>query len=302
MKKNSNWGGLYPKATLFLAGVGAPQVCGRTYTSRALDQTLFKYDFTCTTSQAVTVTTSDRFSLDISVELTPGPGNHSTKAEIDIEGTAGGNYDSLVTIPNPVPTPTITSLSATSGPVGSTVTVNGSNFGSSGTLKFNTTTAAPTQWSATSITAPVPAGATSGLVSVNVNGAPPSACPGNNCTFTVVGPPTLTLLSPATAHRTDSVTITGTNFLSSQGTSSVIFGGVSASPTAWADTSITVPVPVTATSGNVAVTVWGNQSNVLPFTVIPPPTLTIAAPLSARRGDPVTIFGTDFGAAQGRTQ
>src|SRR5437016_9765446 len=50
--------------------------------------------------------------------------------------------------------PTITSLSVSSGPVGTAVTITGTNFGSTqgtSTVKFNGTTASVTSWSATSI-------------------------------------------------------------------------------------------------------------------------------------------------------
>src|SRR6266849_5858489 len=69
--------------------------------------------------------------------------------------------------------PTIASLSPTSGAVGTFVTITATNFGStqgSSTATFNGTTATPTSWSATSIVAPVPAGATTGNVVVTVGG------------------------------------------------------------------------------------------------------------------------------------
>ncbi|MGH9725691.1 MAG: IPT/TIG domain-containing protein, partial [Candidatus Acidiferrales bacterium] len=69
-------------------------------------------------------------------------------------------------------TPTITELSPTSGPVGTLVTIAGSNFGttqSNSSVSLNGTTAAVTTWSNTSIVAMVPSGATSGSFSVSVN-------------------------------------------------------------------------------------------------------------------------------------
>ena len=58
------------------------------------------------------------------------------------------------------------------------------------------------------------------------------------------------------------------------------FNGTQAAPTNWSDTSITVPAPIGATSGNVVVQVFNgaNLSNPLPFTVIPPPAVTSATP------------------------
>src|SRR5438046_360951 len=115
--------------------------------------------------------------------------------------------------------PRITALSPTSGAVGASVKITGSNFGSTqgaSTVSFNTTKASPTNWSATSIVAPVPAGATSGKVVVTVGGKP-----SNGVSFTVVQTPSITSLTPISGVVGASVTITGTNFGSTQGASAV---------------------------------------------------------------------------------
>src|SRR5207247_10146654 len=83
--------------------------------------------------------------------------------------------------------PSISSLSPSSGAVGASVTIAGGNFGSTqGTsaVTFNGTVATPASWSATSIVAPVPAGATTGNVVVTVSGV---ASAGVTFTATVVG-------------------------------------------------------------------------------------------------------------------
>jgi hypothetical protein len=92
--------------------------------------------------------------------------------------------------------PSITNLTPASGPVGSTVTIAGTNFGSSpGYVNLNGKIAAISTWSATSIAATVPAGATTGPLVVVVNAGPAS----NPATFTVYtvqpGSPTL-LVTP----------------------------------------------------------------------------------------------------------
>ena len=82
-------------------------------------------------------------------------------------------------------TPTISSLSTTSGPVGTPVTITGTNFGSTqgtSTVKFNGTTATVTNWSATSLVTSVPSGATTGSVVVTVGGVA-----SNGVAFTVSG-------------------------------------------------------------------------------------------------------------------
>jgi hypothetical protein len=47
----------------------------------------------------------------------------------------------------------------------------------------------------------------------------------------------------------------------------VTFNGTVGAPVSWSSTSILVPVPSGATTGNVVVTVGGVSSNGVPFTV-----------------------------------
>ncbi|WP_211212345.1 IPT/TIG domain-containing protein, partial [Rudaea cellulosilytica] len=71
-----------------------------------------------------------------------------------------------------VPVPTITGFSPSIGPVGTSVTITGTNFSATAAnnvVKFNGTAAAVTAASATSLTATVPSGATSGKISVTVS-------------------------------------------------------------------------------------------------------------------------------------
>src|SRR5204863_323905 len=121
----------------------------------------------------------------------------------------------------------------------------------------------------------------------------------NGLVFTVTAAPTLTSLAPATGLIGTSVTIVGDNFGPTQGTSTVTFNGTSATPTSWSATSLVVPVPVGASSGNVVVTVGGLASNGLAFTVTVAPTLTSLTPATGPVGMSVTIAGSNFGATQG---
>jgi len=80
-------------------------------------------------------------------------------------------------------------------------------------------------------------------------------------------PPTITSLSPTSGAVGTSVTIKGTNFGATQGSSVVTFSGTEATPTSWSATSIVAKVPAGATSGNVIVAVGGIASNGAAFTV-----------------------------------
>jgi hypothetical protein len=165
--------------------------------------------------------------------------------------------------------PNISSLSPTSGPVGLSITVNGTNFGatqSGSTVKFNGTLATPTNWTTTAITVPVPAGATTGGVVVRVG-----TVDSNARTFTVLPSPSISSLSLTSGLPGTSVTITGTNFGATKGSSTVKFNGMTAATTSWSSTNIGATVPAGATTGNVVVTVSSVASNGVLFTV---PTLS----------------------------
>ena len=64
------------------------------------------------------------------------------------------------------------------------------------------------------------------------------------------------------------MTIAGSNFGSTKGTSTVTFNGTGATPSSWSATSIVVPVPAGATTGNVVVTVGGVASHRADVTIL----------------------------------
>ena len=196
--------------------------------------------------------------------------------------------------------PTITSLSQNTGAVGVIITITGTNFGASqGTsaVTFNGTTATAQNWNATTIMVPVPAGATTGPVVVTVGGVP-----SNGVNFTVIPAPSISSISPTSGPLGTSVTITGTNFGSTQGTSSVTFNAIAGAPTSWSSTSIVVPVPNGATTGNVVVTVAGTPSNGVSFTVTTAgPTISSLSLTQGPVGAAFTINGANFGSPQGNS-
>jgi RHS repeat-associated protein len=194
------------------------------------------------------------------------------KVELGFEGNTTPVYNSRAVVPNPTPPPppSITALQPANGPVNWPVTIQGSNFGTTpGSVTFYNNKSAPiVSWIPGTIQVTVPSGAEDGPVTVTT-----SAGTSPGVTFDVIPPPALSSISPSSAHRNDTVTITGTNFLATQGNSTVTFGTSTASPTSWNNTTIVTPVPADANTGNVVVTVSGQPSNALPFTVIIPGSL-----------------------------
>jgi IPT/TIG domain len=193
------------------------------------------------------------------------------------------------------PAPVITSVSTTTGTPGVTqVTVNGSNFGSaegSGYVELGSMSATTIgSWTPNQIVATVPLGSMPGVVEVKQNGLA-----SNDIPFTTVVP-SITGLSTATGTTGTPVTISGANFGTTQGGSSVMFNRAAAAPTSWAGGSIVAPVPAAATTGNIVVLVNGTPSNAVGFTATP--TISNLQPPQAAIGAPVTINGSNFGTAQ----
>jgi hypothetical protein len=104
--------------------------------------------------------------------------------------------------------------------------------------------------------------------------------------------PVLTSLSAIAGAPGTSITISGVNFGTTQGSSALTFNGTPAIPSSWTATSITAPVPNGATTGNVVVTVGGQASNGLKLIVTNPSGLAI---------DQVAIGGVSSGAISGAT-
>src|SRR5713226_6168223 len=119
-------------------------------------------------------------------------GNHTlTAVATDTSGNTATSTGVPVNVNNATPAPSITSLNPAAGVVGASVTINGANFGATrgtSTVTFNGIATTPTNWTATSIVAPVPNGATTGNVVVTIS------APANNSTVSA----TITLTATAT--------------------------------------------------------------------------------------------------------
>ena len=193
--------------------------------------------------------------------------------------------------------PAISSLSPSATGVGNAVTISGANFGStqgSSTVTFNGIATVPSSWSASSVVAPVPSGASTGYVVATVGGIS-----SNSVLFTLLPTPTISALSSTSGPTGIPITITGTNFGSTQGSSTITFNGTSATVTSWSATSIQTSVPSGVTTGNVVVTVSGVASAGTTFTVTNGPGILSLSPNAGLAGTYVTITGENFGPAQG---
>jgi RHS repeat-associated protein len=205
------------------------------------------------------------------------------------------NNDVLFSMPNPV----VTSVSPTTGPVGTQVTINGTGFGASqGTVAFSTNNsyvnAAVTSWSDTQIVATVPAAATAGPVQVSSGGVN-----SNSNVFYAVPGPHITGISPSVGGVGTQVTITGSGFQATQGGSYIQFYNGNSTVNSWSDTQIVATVGSQVTTGPVKVNVNSVISNQDVQFTVPNPVITSISPASAPVGTQVTVTGVGFGTTQG---
>lgn len=210
-------------------------------------------------------------------------------------GLSGG-YDAFIT--KFIRVPQIQSVSPASALPGQLVTIAGTGFGTTGTVLFNGTALQTVSWSDTQILVRCPIGPVTSQMVVNVLGLMSNAV---DFTALAAPVPVLTDISPSSGPVGTHVTITGQNLAQTAGTVSysLTFNGVAAPVISSSNTSVTTSVPYGATSGLVIVSIDGQTSNGLQFSVPQPPYISSISPNSGFPGDAVAIYGSGFGASQG---
>jgi IPT/TIG domain len=206
---------------------------------------------------------------------------HSVNAQtVTVNGTTcSGNWsisgsptNTVITLPSsclgPPPActgaPTITGVSPTSGPVGQTVNITGTNLCSGSTVSINGVAATGVSGGGASLAATVAAG-TSGTGAVVVT--TPNGSVTSTQTFTVNANPGITSITPAGTAPGGAVTITGSNFAAG---ATVTFNGTAAVVSAVTATTITTTIPSTLAAGStvsVIVTVGNVASAPLQYTL-----------------------------------
>jgi len=217
-----------------------------------------------------------------------------------------------VTPSTPQNVPTITNISPSSGiTAGSTsITITGTNFGSSQAtgsyvgFTLNGVIAVAlsvTSWGNNQIVVVVPSGTPTGSVSVYVQ----TATGGSSASSTIVvsgssSGPNISSISPASASQGGSITISGSGFGSSATTSYVMIGSVQAAISSWGDNAIvcTVPLSVSPGSRNVTVTTSAGTSAAYVITVVAAsgaPYITSISPTTVNQTSSISITGGNFG-------
>jgi len=202
--------------------------------------------------------------------------------------------------------PTLTTLAPTEDWVQHNyITITGDYFGpapssggSSTKIYFGATEAQSgdineATWSKTNIDVKVPAAATGMTVNVKVVLAGNES---NTLSFTIL--PHIDTVSPSSGNTGATVTLTGTNFGSTQDTGGVTIGGTTMTVNSWTNTSVSVNVPANALDGDIVLTRSDSKtSNGGGFDVIP--TISGFTPTRRMEGENLTINGSGFGDTRG---
>ena len=194
---------------------------------------------------------------------------------------------SFTTTSNFVVVPTIFGFSPGAGPVGTSVTITGANFNvGTPTVRFNgTSSTSVSNVSFGQLTAKVPAGATTGPISImTTDGSHTNA---NNFYL----PASITTFAPTNSAPGTTVTITGQNLL---GATNVSFNGASANFTPpVTNTTLQAVVPTNVTTGPISVTTpAGTATSSRLFYAAP--VITGFTPAHGLPGTNVTITGSNF--------
>ena len=164
------------------------------------------------------------------------------------------------------PAPALTSFAPTSGPVGTSVTITGSNLSGATAVKFNGTTAAFAVNSDTQITATVPAGATTGTISVTTPGGTATS----SASFTVTSPDFSLSASPATqtirpgGSASYTVTVTPSGIFTVALSVSTLPAGATATfnpPSTSGTSTLTIQTSNNSKPGMVTLTITGTNGN-----------------------------------------
>src|SRR2546429_191890 len=210
---------------------------------------------------------------DTQVLATVASGSKSGVAQVLQGGVWSNSVNFTVT------TPSITSVSPTTGVAGTQITVTGTGFGAtqgSGNVWLGSTYGVVMNWSDTQIVANVASGSKSGVAQVLQGGV------WSNTVNLTVSTPNIASVTPSTAIAGTQITITGTGFGASQGSGNVWLGSTYGEVVSWSDTQVVANVASGSQTGVAQVLQGGVWSNTVQLTVRTPavtsgtPSLTIA--------------------------
>ena len=186
-----------------------------------------------------------------------------------------GNITSVANDGSPAPALALLSVVPARAAVGAEVTLQGgcfSDVAAENTVTFHGVPATVTRADGRRLVARVPAGATTGLVTVTVGGTTATSPQ----SFVVTGPdesaPTVTAVTPPVVTPGGTVTVTGTGFAAQTADNAVTLNRTRAFPSTVAAGSLTVEVPAGVASGRIGVrTAHGSGESAADVFVAPAP-------------------------------
>ncbi|MBW4891704.1 IPT/TIG domain-containing protein [Mucilaginibacter sp. HMF5004] len=275
-----------PGGTANLAGfvfLPAPTITSFTPTAAggASTVTITGTNFTGVTAVSIGGVAATSYSVVSSTSITAVVSTSATNGNVVVTTTGGTASLAGFTF---LPGPTITAFTPTTGIIGTTVTITGTNFTGVTAVKFGGTNATSfTVNSATSITATVGSAVSGSITVTTPNGT------GTLAGFTFIPAPTISSFSANTVPAGTTETLIGTGFT---GATAVSFGGVPAvSFSIISSTAISAVVGPGGASGNISVTTPGGTGTIGGFVFVPAPIITSFTPTSASTGTTVTITG-----------
>ena len=245
--------------------------------------------FTGATVVTFNATTAVSFSVDSDTQITATVPTGATTGKITVTNPAGSGVSSTNYVVAAEQTPANITFTPTSGKVGTTVNISGQHFAGVNAVLFNGQAATFNFVSDTKVTATVPAGATTGPITVsNDAGSADSVAD-----FSVIVTPSISSFTPSFGAVGQTVTVNGSGFT---GTTAVKIGTGTASFSFVSDTQLTVTVTAASKTGPITVTnPAGSDVSADTFTVVTtPPKITTFAPAFGVLGDHVVITGTNL--------
>ena len=236
-----------------------------------------------------------------SVKITV-PSDAATGADQLAVFTAGGTVFSGSNFTVTAATPSITSFTPTSGPVGTVITVTGTNL-SGATLGWVGTAhdATATNVSSTTVQITVPADAATGADQLGLVYSSGTVLSATNFTVTAAAAPTISSFTPASGPVGTVITVIGTN-LGGSTTTAWVGSAHDASLANVSSTSVTISVPSDApvASDQLSIIapggqVWSGQN--FTVTAAAAPTITSFTPASGPVGTVITVTGTNLSGA-----
>jgi N-acetylneuraminic acid mutarotase len=189
--------------------------------------------------------------------------------------------------------PVIRTFAPSSGPGNTVVLINGKYFSNGNTVvNFGTTPGVIQSMNDSTINVKVPSGI-NGPVKISITVKMQTVI--SSTDFNVTNPK-INSVFPLSGTFNDEVTVTGENFITTTGNTTVSFGGIPAAIKSLTATSATVKVPLTMDSIPRALYVGvgpNNSSSIDKFT-LNPPQITSISPGSIAPSQDITIVGTNF--------